>query len=125
MTKTAVLAAVAHNIAHHAGSGLSFLSPHLAHALRAAGASSAQIDLLSPSPYPSQAVELEPLRLALVALQTTTRSLLAKHGFAQSDVSSVTLFATPAPGDQDGYSLHTRAIVTASNGKVFDSGWLQ
>jgi hypothetical protein len=37
MTKMAELAGVAHNIAHHSASNLSYLSPHLAQALRAAG----------------------------------------------------------------------------------------
>jgi len=125
MAKIATLAGVAHNIAHHACSGLSYLSPHLAQAIRAVGATTTQIDLLTTRPYPQQAAELKPLRLALVSLRKTTQSMLAKHGFAESDISSITLFATPAPWDKDGYALHTRAVITSSNGRSFDSGWLQ
>ena len=46
MPKMAELAGVAHNIAHHAASGLSFLSPHLAQALRGAGEETTAIELL-------------------------------------------------------------------------------
>lgn len=125
MGRTSTLAGVAHNIAHHAGSGLSGISPHLAQALRAVGAETTEIDLLAEAPYPPDAAELPPLRLALASLKATAMALLAKHGFSDSDVSSMMLHATPAPWDKDGYSLHTRAVLTSSTGRTFDSGWLQ
>ena len=121
----AVLAGVAHDIAHHAGSGLSYISPHLAQALRAKGATTTEIDLLSAAPYPPNAIELEPLRLALGSLQQTVRALLEKHGFALADVSSVILHATAAPWDNSGYLLHTRAVLRSSAGRTYDSGWVQ
>jgi hypothetical protein len=125
MRKTVKLAGVAHSIAHHAGSGLSCISPHLAEALRAVGASTTDIDLLAFSPYPPEAAELKPLRLALLTLQAKSKSILLKHGFSDTDVASIVLRATPAPWDKDGYSLHTRAVVTSLAGHVYDSGWLQ
>jgi hypothetical protein len=124
MSKHSELAGIAHNIAHHAGSGLSYLSPHLAQALRATGAETTQINLLSKEPYPSNAVELKPLRLALATLRSTVQALLERHGFSEADVSAITLEATPAPWDKKGYLLHTRAVVTSSKGRTFDSGWL-
>ena len=124
MTKHSELAGIAHNIAHHAGSGLSYLSPHLAQALRAVGAETTQIDLLSNEPYPSNAAELKPLRTALGALRSMVQALLERHGFSAADVSAITLEATPAPWDKNGYLLHTRAVVTSSTGRKFDSGWL-
>ena len=125
MTKMSTLTGVAHNIAHHSASGLSYLSPHLALALRSAGLQTTEIELLSTAPYPPNAAELQPLRLALGTLKSTVESLIDKHGFTQSDLASVVLHATPAPWDKDGYSLHTRAVITAKNGRVYDSGWLQ
>ena len=125
MAKISTLSSVAHNIAHHSASGLSFISPHLAVALRSAGAETTEIELLSPRPYPSNAIELKPLRLALGTLKSTTETLLQKHGFSQSDLVSVVLYATPAPWDKEGYSLHTRAVIIAKNGRTYDSGWLQ
>jgi hypothetical protein len=125
MAKQSTLAGVAHNIAHHSASGLSYLSPHLAQALRKAGIETTEIELMAPEPYPTHATELKPLRLALASLKSTVMAMLQKHGFAQSDVVSVVLQATPAPWDKDGYLLHTRAVITAKNGRVYDSGWLQ
>ena len=52
------LTGVAHNIAHHSASGLSYLSPHLALALRSAGLQTTEIELLSTAPYPPNAAEL-------------------------------------------------------------------
>jgi hypothetical protein len=118
------LAGVAHNIAHHAGSGLGWLCPHMAQALRGAGLSTASVDLLSTSPYPAGALELSSLRTALRSPRSTVESILGKHGFSGKDVASIELQATPAPWDSSGYTLHTRTIITASDGAVFDSGWL-
>ena len=125
MGRMSTLAGVAHSLAHHAGSGLSYVSPHLAEALRAAGVETTEIDLLVPAPYPPKAADLQPLGLALASLQATAKALLAKHGFSASDVSSMILYATPAPWDKDGYSLHTRAVLISSTGRTYDSGWLQ
>jgi hypothetical protein len=124
MTKMADLAGVAHNIAHHSASGLSFLSPHLAQALRASGEETTAIELLVQNPYPPKIVESQPLRLSLTSLKATVQGILQKHRFHQNDVTSIVLHATPAPWDRDGYVLHTRAVITAKNGRVYDSGWL-
>ncbi len=124
MTKMADLAGVAHNIAHHSASGLSYLSPHLAQALRAAGEETTAIELLVQNPYPPKIAEVQPLRLSLVSLKATVQGMLKKHGFNQDDVISIVLYATPAPWNRDGSVLHTRAVITAKNGRVYDSGWL-
>jgi len=96
----------------------------MAEALRAVGASTTDIDLLAFSPYPPEAAELRPLRLALRALQAMSKSILLKHGFSAADVTSIVLRATPAPWDESGYCLHTRAVVTSRTGRAYDSGWL-
>lgn len=123
VTKRA-LAGVAHDIAHHAASGLSYLSPHMANALREAGLSTTTLELLDASPYPQGVGELRPLRLALQTLQATVEGILQKNGIAKEDVRSIQLSATPAPWDEKGYLLFTRAVVVAANGRMFDSGWL-
>jgi hypothetical protein len=124
MSTVRSLAGVAHDIAHHAGSGLSYLFPHMSQALRERGLSTTTIELLERSPYPSGAAELQPLRLALQSLHKTAESILIKYGFATSDVTSIQLSVTSPPWNKDGTILHTRTIVTAANGKSFDSGWL-
>lgn len=125
MTKMSALAGVAQNIAHHSASGLSYISPHLAVALRAVGETTAEIDLLAPEPYPKNAKEMQPLRLALRTLKATVETMLRKHGFSLEDVTSVVLQATPAPWDAEGYLLHARAIIVGKNDSTYDSGWLQ
>lgn len=125
MTKMSALAGVAHNIAHHSAGGLSYISPHLAMALRAKGESTTEIELLDPEPYPGNAEEMQPLRLALLALKTTVEAILRKHGFAREDVTSIVLQVTPAPWDTEGFVLHARSIITGKNGRTYDSGWLQ
>ena len=124
MARIAVLAGVAHDIAHHAASALSYLSPHLALALRAAHQPTTQMDLLDPAPYPALVAKNPPLRSALAALHVTAMRILQTHGLQAADLSSMMFHATPAPWDQQGYGLHTRMVIVARNGKVFDSGWL-
>lgn len=124
MTRHAELSGVAHNIAHHSGSGLSCISPHLANALRSVGAESTEIDLLVPQPYPPVAADSHPLRLALATLRQFVLTLLEKHGFGKDEIATIVLYATPAPWDRKGYSLHTRAAITSTRGGTYDSGWL-
>ncbi len=95
MPEQADPAGVAHSIADHAASGVSYVSPDLAQALRAAGAHTTEINLLSEQPYPPNAGESQSLRLALAARRGFVVSLLEKHGFSLADVSSVVLRATP------------------------------
>ncbi|GHO52509.1 hypothetical protein KSB_09840 [Ktedonobacter robiniae] len=95
----AELAGVAHNIAHHSASGLSFLYPHLAQALRAVGEETTAIELLVQDPYPPKAAEVQPLRLSLASLKGTVQRMLQKHGFHQNDILSIVLHITPDPRD--------------------------
>jgi len=125
MTSPKVLAGVAHDVAAHAGSGMSFLSPHLAEALRSGGIETTSVELLEVSPYPAGAPERESLRRSLQALHTTTVSVLRKHGFELSDVRSIRLHVTPVPWDDSGFMVHTRVVITAANGRTYDSGWLE
>jgi len=124
MARIAVLAGVAHDIAHHAASALSYLSPHLSLALRAAHQPTTQMDLLDPAPYPALVAEHPPLRSALAVLHVTALRILQTHGLQVADLSSMVFHATPAPWDQQGYGLHTRMVIVARSGRVFDSGWL-
>jgi hypothetical protein len=59
-----------------------------------------------------------------VALREFVVALLRKHGFGLDEVSGVVLFVSPAPSDKEGYLVHTRAVVTSSKGRIYDSGWL-
>jgi hypothetical protein len=118
------LRGVAHDIAHHAASGLSCISPHMAQALRSSNIETTTIELLSEEPYPERVVELEPLRMALHALRKTMLEISSRRGFQAEDFQSVRLHATPAPWDQSGYLLHIKATIVASNGNSYESKWI-
>jgi hypothetical protein len=118
------LKGVAHNIAHHAASGLSYINPHLAKALRQAHIDTTAIDLLTPSPYPPGVRNLKPLRFSLGALRSKSLEILERNGFSSADVRSIVLHAHPDPYDHSGYILFTRTVIESVRGRVFDSGWI-
>ena len=124
MTSQRILAGVAHDIAHHASSGLSFLSPHMAHALRSAGLPTVTMELLTDDPYPTGVPRIEPLRAALATLRETAEKIVERNGFSIANLRSISFSATPAPWDEKGYTLHTRVVVTSHDGREFDSGWI-
>jgi hypothetical protein len=119
------LAGAAHDIAHHAASGLSYITPYLGQALLDAGLSTTTFSIMESNPYPSGIAKINPLRLSLQALSSTAEKIIQGYGFSKDDITAIDLFASPAPWDETGYSLHTRAVITVCNGKSFDSGWLQ
>jgi len=115
---TKSLRGVAHNLAHHAQSGLAFLYPHLWRACSDVGVRQAHLDLLSQAPYPVGLPYREPLAMALHTLRGRFLDILDKGGFAASDVSSVELvFEFPPEGDGSIYSV--RAVLTAMNGRDY------
>jgi hypothetical protein len=117
------LKGVAHDIAHHAASGLSYISPYMARGLREAGLDTTVIDLLHTSPYPAGVAECNPLRLALRALHETAVSILAKQEFLPADITSISLHATPSLGHDD-YNLLTRVVIVSASGRTYASNWL-
>lgn len=75
MSSLKQLQGVAHNIAHHSQSSLSWLHPHLGQACDHAGVTAADLELLAAQPYPSGLPthellpRLKPLEMVLQALQ--------------------------------------------------------
>jgi hypothetical protein len=63
VSSRAELARVAHNIAHHKGSALSFVSPHLAEALSKVGETTTKINPLERKPYPDNAAKNRRLKM--------------------------------------------------------------
>ena len=124
VTKERSLSGVAHDIAHHAGSGLSWLMPHLAQAVREALLETTAVELLDEEPYPMGVAEVPTLRLVLGDLKQSALRILKKYGFERPDVLSIKLHGTPAPWDDTGHLLHTRVIITSAKERRFDSGWL-
>ncbi|MDZ4057586.1 MAG: hypothetical protein U1D69_11625 [Polynucleobacter sp.] len=119
MPSQRALAGVAHDIAHHAGSGLSYVHPHLYQACRSAGVREATVDLLDSAPYPPGVPQLEPLRLSLSALRDKFFAILSANGLAASDIASISLrFQFPLLG-ADGYTCQVAARLQSSQGRLF------
>ena len=117
MSRVSTLASVAHNIAHHAASGLSWLHPHAQRAATAAGLAELRFDLLTLQP-----VQLpdppDPLRLASEALRKKSLEILEQHGFSVSALASAILVMQFPTSDE--YYCVTAARIETQDGKVFE-----
>ena len=115
MPKAKLLNGVAHDIAHHALSGLSCLHPHLSETCRKVGVWEVALDLTSKSPLPPNLPDYEPLRLASQALHRTFLGMLENFGFTLADVATAKLTFSVAKNAPDDYSYVscTSEIITA------------
>jgi hypothetical protein len=117
VAKVSTLASVAHNVAHHAASGLSWLLPHACRAARAAGLHELRFDLLSSPPLSLPEIT-EPLQLASEALREKSLEILEQHGFSISTLKSMSL-VMQFPGSDEFYCV-TCVRIESLNGKVFE-----
>ena len=112
MARVKPLIGVAHDIAHHARSGLSFLFPHLWEACQAAGVTGVTVNLLDSDPYPAMLREHGPLRLALGNLLKRFDRILVSRGLDVAGLSEARLdFAfPPRSGDGSIYGVHCTIV---------------
>ena len=113
------LQAVAHDIAHHAQSSLSWLHPHLGEACAEAGVLDASVELLT-TPYPPGLAARKPLETALVSLREKFLDLLNNYGLGPGDVTAVRLEFRFNPQPRDNFSCSVRSVITARTGRVYD-----
>jgi hypothetical protein len=119
MPSSKLLNGVAHDIAHHALSALSYLHPHLTQVCKRAGRTSATLDLLRESPLPADFPDYEPLRLASQALHRTFVGILESVGFTVADVSSARLtFHVPLDAPDDYSYVSCDSEIIATSGRV-------
>ena len=111
---------MAHDIAHHAQSGLSFLFPHLGRACQEAGLRNASLSLLQDDPYPTMLARHEPLALAIGNLRLRFFDILASYGYAPTDVASVELSFTFPAIHGDGSIYVVQAIIKTPTGRVYE-----
>jgi len=137
MPSLRVLQSVAHNLGHHAVSGLCYMVPHLFRAAKSSGQLTVSIDLLGEHPLPPTLSIDDPLRLSVGALRERFGEILASEGFAPDALCAATLVfrfegqwpETPAtllekarggfqetPGDP---AYHCEAAVVAANGRAY------
>ena len=113
------LSGVAHNIAHHSQSSLSWLHPHLGQVCRLAGVTFAEIELLDAFPYPLLLPNHKPLELALQGLQAKFWEILELQHLERTEVHSVHLEFRFLGLPTDDYSCLVSSLITAASGKVF------
>jgi hypothetical protein len=112
-----VFRGIAHDLAHHAQSGLGWVHPHLAQACRQAGVSRVQLELLVPSPYPSGLPRLGPLEKALGALKAWFEDLVARLGHDINQIASTILEFSFREGED--YNSAVKAAISMNNGKKY------
>ena len=121
MTSQRVLAGVAHDIAHHAVSGVCYVHPHLFKACQAAGVRDATVDLLVGNPYPVGFPDIEPLRLSLTALAERFVEILQANGFGITDLTSAEIkFQFPLLAG-DGYTCRATSSLQSANGHAYSA----
>ncbi len=117
MATVRVLSSVAHNVAHHAASSLSWLHPHAYRAAQTAGVGELAFDLLAPFPLALASVD-PPLRLACEGLRAKFVEILENEGFAVAGLRFARLsmrFPT-----SDGYYCVTTCRLETPDGKAFE-----
>jgi hypothetical protein len=120
MPSSKLLNGVAHDIAHHALSGLSYLHPHLTQVCKRAGRASVALDLLRESPLPAEFPDYEPLRLASQALHRTFVGILESVGFTVTDVTAARLTLHVSPDAPDDYSyVSCDSEIVIASGRVY------
>jgi len=117
MARASKLASVAHNVAHHAASSVSWLHPHACQAARAAGLAELRFDLLAAQLLSLPNLSM-PLRLASEALREKSREILAQHGFSIGALSSA-LLVMQFPTSDEHYCV-TAVCLETQDCKVFE-----
>lgn len=116
-----VLQSVAHDVAHHAQSSISWLHPHVGQACRAAGQLEVEVQLTSTELYPPALPPMEPLRLALLGLRDRFWRIVAAHKLEESVVKEASLLFRFSEGRNDDYLSEVTGRVTGSNGRTYEA----
>ena len=110
MSKLNRLASVAHNIGHHASSGMAWLHPHLWEVCQTIETRDATVSLLAANPYPADRPHHERLANALGALQETFVRMLAAEDWTLAELTAATAYFTfpQSPVDGTDYAVEVR-----------------
>jgi hypothetical protein len=119
VTSQKLLNSVAHNIAHHAVSGLSYVHPHLKQAVETQGLDSFSINLLCENPCPPSFRSIESLQLALLALKDKLGQIVSSEGLSVSDLHSADLLFEFPSNYPDDYCSDCHAVLVSVSGKTF------
>jgi hypothetical protein len=120
MPSSKLLNGVAHDILHHAMSGLSCLHQHLSQTCRTAGVTEITLDLMRESPLPTNIPVCQPLILACRAVHRKFLGIVESVGLTLADVAAARLIFHIVPDAPDDYSYFsgTSEVVTAQ-GRIY------
>lgn len=107
---------VAHNIAHHAASGLSCLHPYLGEGCRALGITLVTLDLLNGT-YPIKFPVPRPLRLSTQAILTKFRKMVDDSDSKIDEIESAVLHFQFLPFRTNDYSCDVKSVIKLVSGK--------
>lgn len=124
MTSYKHLKGVAHDIAHHAASSMSWLHPSLSQACRLNFVDSVVLDLTHDPKYPEGFWVSKPLALATNGLKEWYRGLLKKKRFDEVDIQSVTIEFIFLPRRTDDWCESCRCRILSSLGKEYSASLL-
>lgn len=120
--KIAHMKAVAHDIAHHAGSSFSPLTGTLYRVCREVGVVSVTLDLRSSAAYPSELPANAELERDLGFLRETFHRILADRGFEPGILTMAQLRVDFPPMETDVCLVGTHAVIEAA-GRRFERGF--
>jgi len=121
MTSMKVLQSGAHDVAHHAQSGVSWVHPHLGQACRANRLLEVIIPLTGADVYPPALPPMEPLRLALLGLRDRFWKIVAAHKLEGAAIKEASLLFRFSDTRSDDYTSEVTGKVTGSNGRTYEA----
>ncbi len=110
---------IAHDIAHHAQSGLSWLHPHIGEMCRKAGVNKAIVEVAVANPYPLGMERYIPLELGLQSLHKKFLEMLQTHSLSLADVASLQLEFKFAPDRTDDFTCSVKSTLVGRPKKIF------
>jgi hypothetical protein len=113
------LSSVCHSLAHHAGSSLSWVHPHLSEALRPSGIRVETVDLTKPDLCPPSLKSHPYLSNGLNALKARFEEILGAEGFALSELQEATVLFNFDQNGSDDYCCECHARLVSLNGRQY------
>ncbi len=120
MTKRKRLNSVAHSIAHHAVSALSYVHPHLGEACADVGVHHVVIDVMQDDPCPPEFRDRRPLRLSVGKLKETLSGILESEGFSLDALREAKLTFYFKQNRTDHYCSICNAVLVDSEGTTHE-----
>lgn len=116
MGKRGALNSIAHNIAHHAASGLSYIQPYAGQASRSKKLSPLTLDLLADDPLNGLVAAEDPLGLSSRSIQKKFLGIVSKEGIKSEWIKSA-IWEFLFPTEDNYYTVCTCRLID-SDGMV-------